>query len=176
MSRLEVHRSFRQTRLTQEPRLELHRLLFWSQSVQLLDISQLICLLWVSKSTGPSPSMTAALLPVWLQEKKKKVLCILHRLLLRFDPSTGLQPQVASLVAHYPPTGQQAPVWPVHLLCRALGSAGGSGLVCAPIWPQKIWAAFPLGLSALFCLLSCFKAADNHKCIFRTGSVSVSLL
>lgn len=70
MSRLEVHRSFRQTRLTQEPRLV--RLLFWSQSVQLLDISQLICLLWVSKSTGPSPSMTAVLLPVWLQEKKKK--------------------------------------------------------------------------------------------------------
>lgn len=70
MSRLEVHRSFRQTRLTQEPHLV--RLLFWSQSVQLLDISQLICLLWVSKSTGPSPSMTAALLPVWLQEKKKR--------------------------------------------------------------------------------------------------------
>lgn len=68
MSRLEVHRSFGQARLTQETHLV--RSPFWSRSLQLLGISQLICLLWVSKSIGPSPSMTA----VSLQERKKGAL------------------------------------------------------------------------------------------------------
>lgn len=46
------------------------RLLFQSQSIQLLHLSQLISLLWVRKSFIPSPSVAAVLLPVLLQKRK----------------------------------------------------------------------------------------------------------
>lgn len=36
-------------------------------------------------------------------------------------------------------------------------------LLYASIWALKMWAVLPRGLSELFCLFSCFKAADNHK-------------
>lgn len=76
------------------------RLLFQSQSIQLLHLSQLISLLWVRKSFSPSPSVAAVVFCLYCCRKER---CnqVFPWLLLQTDPCRVLQ--VAALVAHYPP-------------------------------------------------------------------------